>query len=113
SPANGGRRRRDAALGHVSWFRGLSPRHEEPDRRVPEDVFYVLVVFRWHLERRNLVDVFTGDSQWLAAGGQQKRARAGPQQCLGHAGGRLDHMLTVVDDQQELLGARGASNSFL
>ena len=104
-PANGGRRRRDAALGNVPWLRGMCPRHEEPDRAVPEDVFRVLVVFRWHIERRDPVDVLAGDSQRLAAGCEQRDAGAGAQQSLRHAGRRLDHMLAVVDDQQELLGA--------
>ena len=113
APANGGRRRRDAALGNVPWLGGTCPRHEEPDRAVPEDVFHVLVVFRWHIEWRDPVDVLAGDSQRLAAGRQQRDAGAGAQQCLGHAGGRLDHVLTVVDDQQELPGADRARDTFV
>ena len=35
----------------------MGPRHEEPDRAVLEDVFHVLVVFRWHIEWRDSEDV--------------------------------------------------------
>ena len=90
----------------------MCPRHEEPDRTVPKDVFHVLGVFRWHIERRDPVDVLAGDSQGLAAGCEQRDALAGAQQCLCHAGRRLDHMLTVVDDQQELPGANRARDTF-
>ena len=60
------------------------------------DVTYVLVVFRGDTEWRDTVDVLGGDSQRLATGREQRDARAGAQQCLGHAGRRLDHMLTVA-----------------
>src|SRR5262249_58667904 len=76
-PANGGCCRRDAALGGVSWLRGLGPRHEEPDRGVPEDVFRVRIVFRGHLERRDPGDVLARGSQWLTAGGPEKGGPAG------------------------------------
>ena len=62
APANGGGRRRDATLGNVPWLRGTRPRHEESDRAVAKDVFHVLGVFRWHIERRDPVDVLAGDS---------------------------------------------------
>jgi len=89
----------------------MRPRYEEPDRSVPKDVLHVLVVFRRDIERRDPVHVLTRDSQGLAAGCEQSDARAGAQQCLGHAGRRRDHMLTVVDDQQELLGADRTRNA--
>ncbi len=105
APANGGCRRRDAALGDVPWLRGMRPRYEEPDRAVSKDGFHVPVVFRRHIERRDPVHVLARDSQGLAAGCEQSGARASAQQRLCHAGCRLDHVLTVVEDQQKLLGA--------
>ena len=91
--------------GSTAWARDTNS--------VPKDVFHVLGVFPWHIERRDPVDVLAGDSQGLAAGGEQRDARAGAQQCLCHAGRRLDHMLTIVDDQQELLGADRTRDTFV
>ena len=85
--------------------------NEQPHRAVPEDVVRVLDALRRHIERRDPVDVLAGDAQRLAAGRQTARAGAGAQQRLGHAGRRLDHVLAVVEDQQELLGADRARDT--
>ena len=80
---------------------------------MPEDVIHVLVVFCWDTEWRDTVDVLGGDAQRLATGREQRDTRAGAQQGLGHAGRRLDHVLTVVDHQQELPGADRARDTFV
>ncbi len=100
APANGRRRRRDGALGNVSGLRGMCPRREEPDGAVREHIFNVLVVFCWHTERRDPIDVLTGDSQGLAAGCEKRDAGVGAQQYLRHAGRGVNHMLAVIDDEQ-------------
>jgi hypothetical protein len=112
-PANEGGGRRDAALGNVARLRGMGPRYEEPDRTALEDVVHALVAFCWHIERRDPKDVLAGDSQRLPAGCQQRGAGARAQESLRHGGRRLDHMLTVVDDQQELLGADRAHDTLV
>jgi len=78
----------------------MCPRREEPDGAVREHIFNVLIAFCWHTERRDPIDVLTGDSQGLAAGCEKRDAGAGAQQGLRHTGRRVDHMLAVVDDEQ-------------
>ena len=49
---------------------------------------------------------FAGDPQRFAAGGQDGQLRAGLQQRICQAGAGLDHVLAVVQDQQQLLLSR-------
>ena len=53
-------------------------------------------------QRRHRVRQLTGHPQHFAAGGQQLDARPGLQQRLGQAGRCVQHMLAVVQDQQQL-----------
>src|SRR3989442_7896548 len=61
-PANGGRRRRPADVGHVLWLGRARARDEEPDRPVPQYVFGVLAVFPPPREPRPPGDALSGRS---------------------------------------------------
>ena len=103
-------RRVIAALARVrreARLRRARPRHEQLDRgRVAADRCAIGRRLRRHLERRHAIDVLARRAQRLAAGREDARVRTGAQQRLGHARRRLDHVLAVVEHEQELLAAQ-------
>ena len=58
-------------------------------------------------QRRHGDDVLAGDAQRLAAGREHPQAGRGAEQPVDEPGARLDHVLAVVEHEQELRGRRG------
>ena len=85
----------------------LRPRHEQLDRGRVQHILVLLAALRGHLKREHPVDVLPRRAQRLAAGRQHSRVRIGAQQRRGHAGRRLDHVLAIVQHDQETLGGHG------
>jgi hypothetical protein len=56
-------------------------------------------------ERRNAEDHLPRHTQGLAAGGEDRQARSRAKECVGERRARPDHVLAVVEHEQEL--ARG------
>ncbi len=68
-----------------------------------QDLLVGLTILQWHTERRHLINAFAVYAQRLATGGHHAGHCADAQQCLCHARGRVDHVLAVVQYQQQLL----------
>ncbi len=75
------------------------PRHEQPDRVGPRHRGRVRPVREF--QRRHTPEGLAGDVQRLAAGRQDPQPGRGPQQHLGQLGGLVDHVLAVVEHQQQ------------
>jgi hypothetical protein len=97
-----GERGRSRVQGEGSVDR-LSASHEQLDRGRLDRMLGMLGVLRRQRERGHAVDVLPRGPQRLLAGGQHPRARIGMQQRLGHPGCRLDHVLAVVQHEQQVL----------
>ncbi|MDQ3371319.1 MAG: hypothetical protein M3482_01160, partial [Actinomycetota bacterium] len=69
--------------------RGPGTRQEEADSLV------------WH-EWRNGPNRFAADAQALTAGGEEPQARAATQETLGHLSCGGDHVLAVVEHEQQV-----------
>ena len=92
-------------------LRGVRPRHEQPDRTVPQQLLACPRALGGHRQRRHAVDVLAGGAQRLAAGASTRRAGTGAQHGLGQTSGRLDQVLAVVEEQQEPLRTDGGADT--
>ena len=106
-PADARRDDRVARMGVVPRFRRVRPHVEEPDGSMARHILHVDVVVDGHVEGRHTIDVLLGGAQRLAARGEHPRQWARPQHGLGHRGGHLDHVLAIVDDEEQMLGPQG------
>ena len=81
---------------------GSCPLDEEADRLVAmQGVRLFLTGWIRNPERRNPEDDFPRDAQRLAARGEHGESRRTPEQRIDEGGGRADHVLAVVEDEQQ------------
>ena len=100
-----GDRGRNARVRGEMWRGRAGPLDEQPHRAILQRVLAIRATFCRHSERRYWVDPLALYPEWLAAGGDHARGRVGAQQRLGHLRRGVDHMLAIVEHQQELLRA--------
>ena len=87
------------------------PLDEEADRgKCGQLVRFRQVVRVGHRQRRDGHDVLAGEPQGGPAGRQDRQARAPDQQVRGHRG-RIEQVLEVVEDEQELAIAQQGSQT--
>ena len=67
------------------------------------------VILGWCIEGRNPVDTLPGDAQRLAAGGEQHGVRAALQESVRQLGARIDDVLAVIQQHQEVLPPDGVN----
>ena len=80
----------------------MGTRHEELDRAVSQHVVRVEIVFGRDVERRHPVDVLRCRSQRLTARRHDAHDGTGAQQSLGHTGGGINQMLTIVEHHENM-----------
>src|SRR6202044_976170 len=94
---------------HPPLFRPLG---EQRDRvRVPR-AWRAVVARIGKRQRRHAVSDLAVDVQRLAAGGQQVDPGATPQNGVGDLRARVDQVLAVVQQYQQVLGAKGVEQGF-
>ena len=111
--ANRGNRRQIVSVGREIGVQCPRPGDEERDGAVPENIAGVFRVLWRHLERRYPVDVLAPDPKNLAARRQHSRVRTKTHDRLGECGRRVDNVLAIVEDEQELLRSDGPSDGFV
>jgi hypothetical protein len=82
---------------------GLSPPDEELHGAVLERPGSALAIALWHAQRGKLKAVLPIHSQWLPTGRQDMQARHAMQQHLCDLRHAVDHMLEVVEHEQQML----------
>ena len=53
-------------------------------------------------QRLQRIDLLAGDSQWLSTRHDDRSARRRAKKLVDERGGRLDHVLAIVENQQKL-----------
>ena len=77
---------------------------------VLQGVIFILCIPRRDGERRHRVDLLPLSPEGLAAGGDDMHRRAAPQHSLGHSGRGINHMLAIVEHEQELIPDQRTGN---
>ncbi len=87
------------------------PRHKQLDGGGFEQILAILGSLGRQVEREHSIDVLPRRAERLATGGHDAGVRIGVQQRGGHAGRRLDHVLAIVQHEQDALGAERRRHS--
>ncbi len=105
-PADCGHRS-NARVGRQLRIDRARSRQEQPHGAGLQQLFPIHDLFRRHVERRNLIERLTLGTQRFTAGGKYTGGLAGPQDRFRHVRCRVDHVLAVVEDEQEPLRVKG------
>ena len=97
---------------HEAWLHRLGARYEERYRAVSQHVVSIEISLCRDIERRHSVHVLRRPSQRLTARRHDAHGGTGAQQGLGHTGGRIDQVLTIVEHHENVLARDRPRNTF-
>ena len=86
--------------------------HEQLNRAVSQQLIHVVGTFSRHSERRHPIQVLSLHSQWLTTSCQYVYCRIGMQKRHGHACGRVDDMLAIIEHEHQLFPGEGIRDTF-
>ncbi len=86
---------------------GPGPVHEQRDRVRGLGRHRAGIAGLRQRQRRHPVDDLSADAERLTAGGEQAHPRASPDEGIGGLGARVDQVLAVVEDDQDVLRDQG------